>query len=244
MSEVLIVPDAAQAAEAAAELFVESVVGSVAARGRALVALTGGSSAPKMYAALRQKPWVERVPWNKLELMVGDDRCVPETDVRSNWGVAQKELFSKVPIDPLRLHRMRCEAADAEAEAERFEAELRMLAGTPPRLDLILLGLGPDGHIFSLFAGVAESAVRDERLIRAVAAPLHNEPVVPRITFSPALLVTARTVVLQAIGASKAVSLTKAVRGADDLVNCPAQWLRRAAGRVVVIADSAAAANL
>jgi len=129
VSEVLIVPDAAQAAEAAAELFVESVVGSVAARGRALVALTGGSSAPKMYAALRQKPWVERVPWNKLELMVGDDRCVPETDVRSNWGVAQKELFSKVPIDPLRLHRMRCEAADAEAEAERFEEKLHV--GSP-----------------------------------------------------------------------------------------------------------------
>ena len=76
------------------------------------------------------------------------------------------------------------------------------------------------------------------------AAPLALEPKVARISFSPALLVTARTVVLQALGASKAEALTRAVRGREDLINCPAQWLRKAAGRVVVIADSAAASGL
>ena len=244
MSEVLIVADAARAAQAAAELFVESAVGAAAARGRALVALTGGSSAPPLYQALRASPWRERVPWEKLELMVGDERCVPESDDRSNYGVAQRELFSKVPIDPHRLHRMRGEAPDAEGEAARFEAELRALAGTPPRLDLMLLGLGPDGHVLSLFAGVSSSGERTEALVRHVAAPEKLEPKVSRITFSPALLVTARTVVLQAMGASKAEALQRAVRGPEDLVNCPAQWLRKAAGRVVVIADSAAGAGL
>jgi len=245
MSEVLIVADAAAAARAVAELFVESAAGAVAARGRALIALTGGSSAPPLYAALREEPWRSRVPWPQLELMCGDERCVAASDPRSNYGVAARELFERVPVEASRLHRMRGEAAEPADEAARFELELRALAGTPPRLDLILLGLGPDGHVLSLFAGVPGSAERgDERLVRIVEAPLALEPKVARISFSPSLLLTARLVVLQATGAAKANALTRAVRGPDDLVACPAQWLRRAAGRVVVVADQAAAAGL
>jgi 6-phosphogluconolactonase len=245
VSEVLVVSDGAAAAQAAAELFVESVAGAAAARGRALVALTGGSSAAPLYAALREDPWRARVPWERLEIFCGDERCVEVSDPRSNYGLAARELFSRTPVDASRLHRMRGEASDLEEEAKRAEAELRDVAGHPCRLDLMLLGLGPDGHVLSLFAGVESSSLRgDAKLVWAVDAPRALEPHVPRLTFSPTMLVTARTVVLQASGAAKADALARALRGPDDLVGCPAQWLRHASGRVVVVADSAAAAKL
>ncbi len=109
----------------------------------------------------------------------------------------------------------------------------------------MLLGLGPDGHILSLFAGVPGSADRgDDALVRHVAAPEHVEPKVPRLTLTPFMVVTARTVVLQVSGAKKSQVLARALKGAEDLVACPAQWLRRASGRVVVVADAEAASAL
>jgi 6-phosphogluconolactonase len=245
VSEVTVVRDAAEVARATAELFVEATAGAAAARGRALVALTGGSSAKALYAALRESPWREKVPWAALQLCVGDERRVPESDPRSNWGVAAGELFAHVPVQPSQLHRLRGEAQDGPAEAARYAAELRALAGEPPRLDLLLLGLGSDGHVLSLFAGVESSGLRgDASLVWAVEAPLAVEPKVARLSLTPFLLVTARTVVLQVAGAAKAEVLSRALRGPEDLIACPAQWLRRASGRVVVVADSAAASGL
>ena len=86
------VGSAAESAQAAAELFIESTAGAAAARGKALVALTGGSSAPGLYAALREEPVRGKVPWDKVHLFTGDERRVPVDDPRSNWGVAQREL--------------------------------------------------------------------------------------------------------------------------------------------------------
>lgn len=245
MSEVSVVRDSGQMAQAAAELFVESTAGAVAARGRALVALTGGSSAAPFYAAVRAAPWRDKVPWPLLEVFTGDERAVPPSDPLSNWGLAQRELFARVPVAQARLHRMRGEAGDQEAEARRFAEELSAVAGEPARLDVVLLGLGADGHILSCFAGAASSADRGDRaLVRAVQAPDRVEPRVARLTFTPFLVVTARTVILQASGAAKAAALARALKGPEDLVGCPAQWLRRASGRVVVVADAPAAGGL
>jgi 6-phosphogluconolactonase/glucosamine-6-phosphate isomerase/deaminase len=109
----------------------------------------------------------------------------------------------------------------------------------------MLLGLGPDGHLLSLFAGVPSSAQRgDDALVRHVAAPTQVEPKVARLTMAPFLLVTARTVVLSVSGAKKAPVLTRALKGPEDLVACPAQWLRKATGRCVVVADADAASQL
>ena len=245
MSEVTVVGSAAEGARAAAELFTESTAGAVAARGQALVALTGGSSAPGLYAALRADPWRSKVPWEHVHLMTGDERRVPVDDPRSNWGVALRELLAHVPVDAAHQHPMRGEADDPIAEAARLGVELRALGGTPPRLDLVLLGLGSDGHVLSLFAGVEGSALRGEAsLVRPVDAPLNVDPKVPRLTLTPFLLLTARTIVLQVTGAAKAEVLARALTGAEDLIACPAQWLRRASGRVVVVADEAAAKGL
>jgi len=236
MTEVAVVPDVAAAA---AELVVESLAGAAAARGRAAVALTGGSSAPPLFEKLRSAP----VPWTKTGVFFTDERAVPPDHELSNYRLAHEGLLRHVSAAS--VHRMRGEAADLDAEARRCADEIRRSLGTPPRLDLVLLGLGPDGHICSLFAGLPGSADRgDAELVRHVAAPLHVDPKVSRLTLLPFLVVTARMVVLQVTGAKKAEVLSRAIKGPDDLVGCPAQWVRKASGRSVVVCDAAAASRL
>jgi 6-phosphogluconolactonase len=236
MPEVAVVSNLAKAA---AELFVEATAGAVAARGTAAVALTGGSTAAPLYAELRSRA----VPWAQLQIFFTDERAVPPSHEWSNDRIAEADILSKVRRD--RVHRLRGEAEDLDAEAARAAADLRATLGAPPRFDLVLLGLGPDGHILSLFAGVPSSGDRgDDALVRHVAAPEHVEPKVARLTLTPFLVVTARMVVVQVSGAAKAQVLSRALRGPEDLVACPAQWLRHASGRVVVVADPAAASAL
>ncbi len=245
MSEVAVVRDAGEVAAVAAELFIEATAGAVAARRRGSVALTGGGSAKPLYEKLRSPALRDRIPWSALQFFFSDERAVPPQDERSNYGLALRELLAHVPAQPAQVHRLRGEEKDLDAEGRRAAADLRATLGTPPRLDLVLLGLGPDGHICSLFAGVPASADRgDDELVRHVAAPERLEPRVDRLTLTPFLIVTARNVVLQVAGEQKAPVLARALKGPEDLVACPAQWLRRAAGRVVIAADEAAAAEL
>ena len=259
MSEVTVVGDAAAVAQAAAELFVEATAGAAAARGKSLVGLTGGSSAPPLYAALRSEARRSKIPWDSMEFFFSDERAVGPSDPLSNFGLADRELLGPLGIGAERIHRLRGEARDLDAEAARAAAELRQIAsaagaasgslvyrpGAPPRLDLLLLGLGPDGHLCSLFAGTDVAVEKgDDLLYRAVAAPTQVEPRVPRLTLTPAEVVLARTVVLMTSGAKKAEVLARALKGPEDLKACPAQWLRRAHGRVVIVCDEAAAAKL
>ncbi|HEY4882752.1 MAG TPA: 6-phosphogluconolactonase [Myxococcales bacterium] len=236
MTEVAVVADVPAAA---AELFIESVGGAVAARRRAAVALTGGSTAPPLFARVRTAP----LPWEQTEIFFTDERAVPPEHELSNYRLAEEGLLRHVRVAG--VHRMRGEAPDLDAEARRCAQDLRDTLGTPPRLDLMLLGLGTDGHICSLFAGVPAIADRgDEELVRHVAAPLHVEPKVDRLTLVPYLVVTARMVVLQVTGSGKAEVLARALKGPEDLVACPAQWLRKASGRVVVVCDPPAASRI
>ena len=236
MTEIAVVADVAVAA---AELFVESVAGAAAARGRTAVALTGGSSAPPLFARMR----AANVPWAQAQFFFTDERAVPPDHELSNYRVAFEGLLRHVEAGG--VHRIRGEASDLDDEARRYARDLRDTLGSPPRLDLVLLGLGPDGHICSLFAGEPGSAERgDDELVRHVAAPRHVEPKVARITLLPFLVVTARMIVLQVTGAAKAEVLARAVKGPEDLAGCPAQWIRKASGRSVVVCDAAAASRL
>jgi 6-phosphogluconolactonase len=242
--DVLVVRDAQAVAEGAAELFVEATAGAATARGKALVVLTGGTSAIPLFAELRG-PLRRRVPWDKLHFFFTDDRAVPPSNPESNYGLAQRELFSQVPVLDTQVHRMHGEANDLAEEAQRYASVMRQVAGDPPRFDLVLLGLGPDGHICSLFAGREGSADRgDAELVRHVSAPEHLEPHLDRLTLTPFPIVTARVVGLQVASGKKAAVLEQALRGEEDLLACPAQWLRHAVGRVVVFASREAAAKL
>jgi len=242
--DVLVVRDEEAVAKGAAEIFVEATAGAAAARGKALVAVTGGSSAAPLFEELRGS-LRRRIPWDKLHFFFTDDRAVPPSHPESNYGLAQRELFSQVPVLDTQVHRMHGEANDLAEEAQRYASVVREVAGDPPRFDLVLLGIGPDGHICSLFAGRESSAERgDEDLVRHVPAPDHVEPHLDRLTLTPFPIVTARSVVLQVSSGKKAAVLEQAVRGKEDLVACPAQWLRHGVGRVVVIASRDAAAKL
>jgi 6-phosphogluconolactonase len=236
MTEVAVVADVPAAAT---ELCIESIAGSVAARGRAAIALTGGSTAPPLYARLR----AARVPWRETEVFFTDERAVPPDHELSNYRLADEGLLRYVAVAG--VHRMRGEAVDLDAEARRCALDMRQSLGALPRLDFMVLGLGTDGHICSLFAGVPSSADRgDDELVRHVAAPRHVEPKVDRLTMVPFLIVTARMVVLQVTGSAKAEVLARALKGPEDLVACPAQWLRKASGRVVLVCDPEAASRL
>ncbi len=236
MTEVAVTTDVPGAAT---ELFIEALAGAAAARGRAAVALTGGSTAEPLYPRLRAAP----VPWSKTRVFFSDERAVPPDHELSNFRLAEEGLLRHVPVAA--VHRMRGEASDLDAEARRCSQDLRDTLGTPPRLDLMALGLGPDGHVCSLFAGVPSSADRSDREpVWHVAAPRQVKPEVERLTLAPFMIVIARMVVLQVTGAAKAEVLARALKGPEDLVACPAQWLRKATGRVVVVCDAAAASGL
>ena len=162
--EILVFDDEGAAAAACADRLVE------AARAGLEIALTGGSTPRRAYelAALREQDWSDAGAW------WGDERCVPPDDDRSNYGMAREALLDRVSQPP-RVHRIRGELDPAEAAAE-YERELG-----ETELDLVLLGLGPDGHVASLFPG---APTLEERERRVVAAEAGHEPFVPRVTLT------------------------------------------------------------
>src|SRR6204780_261099 len=143
-------PNAAALARSAAEYFVVQAEQAVAARGRARIAISGGSTPKAAFAALgeRGEEWRDRMPWAKLDLWWVDERCVPPDDAESNFRMTHEALLDHVPLMPEQIHRMEGELAPDDA-ATKYEAELRKsfaLTGAEiPRFDVVQLGLGPDG---------------------------------------------------------------------------------------------------
>jgi 6-phosphogluconolactonase len=219
LPRLVVVPEAEVSATAAGEI-AAILRAAVAARGVAHWATTGGSAAPGIYAELAALPAARAVPWDRVHTWWGDDRFVPHDDPLSNV----------LPIESLglaaeTLHPIPTDEAIARGEgpawaAERYAAELAAAvvpaaAGedTVPALDLVILGVGPDGHVLSVFPG---SAVWDSAaLVCAVPAPTHIEPHVERVTFHPRLVAAARAVIVITAGASKAANLGRAWAGGD-----------------------------
>src|SRR5438128_1181570 len=128
--EVVVARDAQEVAAGAAALVLESTAGAIAARGRARVAVTGGSSALPLFSQLRG-PYRSRIPWDRIDFFFTDERAVPPSHPESNYGMAQRELFSQVPVLDGQVHRMRGEVGDLEGEARRCAEEFRRMAGDP-----------------------------------------------------------------------------------------------------------------
>ena len=149
-------PAPAEVAAAAAELFAASAAAAVAARGVARIAVSGGTTPKTMFALLadRGAPYFARVPWQKLHLFFVDERCVPPDDQESNYRMTNEAMLSKVPLPAAQVHRMEGELDPQEA-ARRYEAVIRAEFGLDrsgnPVFDLVLLGMGDDGHTASLF---------------------------------------------------------------------------------------------
>jgi 6-phosphogluconolactonase len=236
---VLVCPDLDALSREAAGLFARAVEESVARSGRFTVALAGGSTPRRLYELLALEPWLGRVPWEKVHVFFGDERCVPPEHPDSNYRMTREALLDRVPLPPENVRRMEGERP-AEEAARRYEAGLREFFGLAtdelPRLDLVLLGLGPDGHTASLFPGTAALGERRRIVVANRVDKLGSD----RLTLTVPALNASRRVVFLVSGAEKASVLHEVLDGPDG--RYPAQLVNPPAGEVIFLVDHAASA--
>ncbi len=236
-------PDAV--AQAAARLFADAAKAAAEARGRSRIAISGGTTPKAMFALLADpaQPFLKQVPWDKLELYWVDERCVPPTDADSNYRMTDEVLLSKVPLSPERIHRMEGELEPAVAAA-RYESTIRnsfrLEGAETPTFDLILLGMGDDGHTASLFPNT--EALND--LTDIVTANHVPQKDTWRITLTWPVINQGREVAFLIEGAAKAQVLHDVLLGPYQPETFPSQIIRPASGRLTLLLDSAAAAKL
>lgn len=245
--EIRILADARELSHAAAEEFVRRAEDAVRTRGIFTVALSGGSTPRPMYRLLasdEEASLRDRAPWGRIHVFWSDERHVPPDHPDSNYRAAHEAMLVRLPIPPENLHRIRAEDPDAARAAAAYEQELRtfffprrMTVEALPRFDLVLLGLGPDGHTASLFPGT--DAIREET--RFVAAPWVEQLQAHRITLTPPVLNNAGCVVFLVGGEEKAEALQAVLEGAYQPERFPAQLIRPTLGRLLWLVDRAAA---
>jgi 6-phosphogluconolactonase len=208
---------------------------AIADRGRAAIALSGGSVATRCFPALAAIP----LDWPRCEFFWADERAVPPDDEESNYRLARDLWLAPAGVPPERVHRMPADEADLPAAARAHEATLRQVLGAAPVLDLALLGMGPDGHVASLFPG-HPALLEHDRLVLAI----EDSPKPPprRLTLTMPVLTAARRVLLVVFGASKAVALDAAVH--DPHSTLPAAQVLRRAPRALALADHDAATRI
>ncbi|MFF8292247.1 6-phosphogluconolactonase [Streptomyces sp. NPDC016309] len=235
-------------AQAAAARLITAVVDAQAARGTASVVLTGGRNGNGLLAALRSSPARDAIDWSRLDLWWGDERFLPEGDPDRNDTQAREALLDSVPLDPARVHTMPVSGGayrtDADAAAAAYAAELAAAAGPDdhgpvPAFDVLMLGVGPDTHVASLFPELP--AVREtERMVVGV----HGAPKPPatRISLTLPAIRAAREVWLLAAGEDKATAAAISLSGAGE-VQAPAAGAY-GRSRTLWLLDQAAAARL
>lgn len=240
MTEIRIYPDAASLARAAAEHFVTLAAEAIAARERFAVALSGGSTPRATYTLLASDEFAARVDWPRVHVFWGDERCVPPDHPESSFRLAHEALLSCVPIPSGNIHRVRGEL-EPEMAAQAYAAELRTFFGAPwPRFDLVLLGMGNDGHTASLFPGsvaLGETA----RPVVAVTAHYQDRPA-HRVTLTPPAINAAQQVFFLVTGAAKADMVRVVLEGPEGPY--PAQRIRPTSGQLTWMMDIAAADRL
>lgn len=243
--KIQIVPDAAALARAAAEIFIDAANQSIATTGRFTVALSGGTTPKALYTLLADDPELRaRVPWPNIYFFFSDERPVPPDHADSNYRTANDAMLSKMRIPPDHLFRIQGECADPSEAADLYASDLRAffsLAGTQlPRFDLLMLGMGPDGHTASLFPGT--DALKEEWRM-AVAnwiEKLHTH----RITLTVPVLNHAALIMFLAHGTDKAPALKEVLEGPPDPMRLPSQLVRPIDGRLLWLVDESAAALL
>ncbi len=256
MVEIVVLPDPEALAGASADRVVGLLGAAVAERGLAHVALTGGSTAGALYVRLATSPRREALDWSRVELWWGDERYVPPDHAASNARLALGILLGAdaggagLPVPAERIHPFPVEAAIGEGlgaawaattYAERLRARVPAGRDGLPVFDLVLLGMGADGHILSVFPG-SPALAPDAPLVMAIPAPPHIEPHLPRLTLNPRLVTVARHVLVMCHGAAKATRVAEVLEGPLDVARLPAQLAR--GDNAVWLLDAAAAAGL
>jgi 6-phosphogluconolactonase len=202
--------------------------------------LTGGSSPKELYTLLASSPFRERIDWQRMHIFWGDERAVPFTDDRNNAKMTYATLIDKVPIPPEQVHRMRTELEPAQAAAE-YEGLLHNYFDTEgPTFDLVLNGMGEDGHTLSLFPG---QAVIHETQAWVKAYYLAAQEMY-RITMTAPLVNRAGRVAFLTFGSAKAHALREVLKGPRNVDLYPSQIIQPASGALHWFVDEAAAAGL
>jgi len=227
VTESIVVSEPAELARQAAAWLDLEVSRAIAERGSCALGLAGGRTPEPVYRELASGSSVD---WKRVDVFFGDERAVPPDHPDSNYRMIHLALLSRVPIPAGQVHRMEAERPDREAAAREYERSL------PPRLDVLLLGMGPDGHTASLFPG---SAALDERH-RLVLPVLGAKAPAERLTITPPVIEAARKVAVIATGEDKALMVARAVEGPFSPKAVPVQLARRG----VWFLDQAAAARL
>ena len=241
--EVLVYPDGEALARAAAATFVRAVGAATAARGRAFVALSGGSTPRRMGELLADNPYRDAVPWEMVEVFWGDERWVPEASDESNAGVARRTFLDRVPVSPSRINPFPTSLPDPELAASMYATQIKTVFGVTdgrPAFDLVLLGMGDDGHTASLFPGTAAIQEREALVVA------HRVPKLDawRLTLTPPVINAARDVAFLVGGAGKAATLARVLEGPEHVDELPSQVVRLGGGRLRWLVDEAAAAEL
>lgn len=243
--EYTVVADAAALAAAAAERFTQGAEKAVAERGRARIAISGGSTPKAAFALLADpaQPWRARMPWDKLELFWVDERCVPPDSSESNYRMTREAMLDRVPLKPEQVHRMEGEL-DPQAAAARYESLLRnsfrLEGAESPRFDLLQLGMGPDGHTASLFPHT--DALHE--MGRLVTANHVAQKDTWRITLTWPVINHADSVFFLIGGADKAQVLHDVWLGPHDPERLPSQLIWPSGDILTLVLDEAAAALL
>jgi 6-phosphogluconolactonase len=238
-------PDPAALARRAAQYFVEMAGEAVAGRGRARIAISGGSTPKAAFQLLADpsQPWRSRMPWDNLDLYWVDERTVPPDAADSNYRMTREAMLDSAPLRPEQIHRMEGEL-QPEIAAARYESELRNsfhLEGAEiPRFDLISLGIGPDGHTASLFPHT-QAIHETSRLVTANHVPQMNTW---RITLTWPVINHASSVFFLIAGADKAEILKEILTGPRDPERLPSQLIWPCSGILSLLLDRAAAALL
>ena len=240
--DIRIFYDLESLSRSAAEFFIETCAQAITERGRFLVALSGGNTPMGLYQLLAQSPYREQTDWRHAHVFWGDERCVPIEDLENSYRQAHDTLLSRVPIPTENIHRVQSDLEPDEA-AKDYAHVLKDFASPPldwPRFDLVLLGMGEDGHTASLFPG---SEVNVSVPTMAVTAKYQDRPA-NRVTLTPLVFNAARRIIFLVSGESKSQTLTNVLYGEYHPEQFPAQRIRPTDGELLWLVDQSAASKL
>ena len=243
--DVRILADGAAIAKRAAQLLVEIATKAVSQKGSFDLVLSGGSTPKTLYSLLVSDLALHsQLPWDKMHIFFGDERHVGPDDSQSNFHMASEAMISKSPLKPEQVFRMKGEYEESEQAAEEYEQAIRkhfkLSDGQFPRFDLVLLGMGPEGHVASLFPGT--KALRENRRIA-----VHNwvgKVLMDRITLTAPAINNAANVICMVTGAEKAQALAAVLEHVYEPEQLPAQLIQPTNGSLLWLVDTAAGSLL
>lgn len=231
--QIQVYPDVQAISEAAARMITRAIEETLQEQELFTLVLSGGSTPKLLHGLLAQEPFRSKIDWSRVHLFWGDERCVPFEDERNNARMAFDTLISKVPVPPTQIHIMRTDIPAAESAAAYEDMLHTYFKEDGFSFDLLLLGMGDDGHTLSLFPGT--EVVQEQQ--RWVSAFWLEAQQMERITLTAPLALRARQVFFLTAGAGKAKAFKEVIEGVWNPDQYPSQWFRKAKGEVYWLVD-------